>query len=258
MRPPELDRIQRWMQSAIVAGGEPSARGARQRILPSATMSPEERLGVYRGMYVARLNEVLRADYPAVAELLGDELFDEMAQMYVREHPSRSYTLNDFGAALPGFLKRLEGLPSAGYAHDLASFEFAQASVFDERETPPLTREAIAAVAEQDWPRARLEPVAALRILDMAYPVQEFIRARNRAAEGTRPARRRRRTRLAVYRRNYSVTWIELSAAGHAVLLALAGGRTLGEAVAGVRDPAAVFSMFQEWMTEGLFQSVTI
>lgn len=254
----ELEKIQRWMQTAIIAAEEPSASRTRRMIRASATMTPEDRLDVYRGMYVARLNEALRADYPALAELLGSDLFDELTSMYVREHPSRSYTLNGLGAALPGFLARLEGLPSPGFARDLARFELTQAQVFDEEETEPLTPDAVAAVTAEAWPEARLRPVAAFRLLELEYPVHLYVEAVKREAGGPRPVRRRKQTRLAVFRRNYAVTWIELSKPAFGVLRGLAEEQPLGEALGRIRDDGAVFRMFQQWMTAGIFQSISV
>lgn len=256
MRRPDLAKIQRWMQEAIVAGEEPDAARTRRMVRPSATMAPEERLGVYRGMYLARLNEALRTDFPALAQFLGDELFDELVAIYVREHPSRSYTLNDLGAELPRFLDRLDGLPSPGYARDLARFELAQAHVFDEAETEAMSTEDVAAVPDAAWAGARLAPIAALRLLELDYPVQLYVEAMKR--EGPRPPRRRRRTRLVVFRRNYSVTWMELGKPAFGVLGELASGAPLGTALRLIRDDDTAFTMFQRWMTEGLFRTVTV
>lgn len=254
----ELEKIQRWMQTAIIAEPEPSAARTRRMIRPSATMAPEERLDVYRGMYLARLNEALRQDYPALAELLGADLFGELVAMYVQQHPSRSYTLNDLGAALPGFLARLEGLPSPGYSRDLARFELALAQVFDEAETEPMTPQAVAAIPEVAWERARLTPVAAFRLLDLDYPVHIHVEAMRQDAGAPRPVRRRKRTRLVVFRRNYSVTWIELSKPAFGVLGELAAGQPLGIALRRVRDDGTLFPVFRQWMTEGLFQAVAV
>ena len=44
-------------------------------ILPSRTLQPEERLAIYQGMYLLRMEEALETDYPALKHFLGDEAF---------------------------------------------------------------------------------------------------------------------------------------------------------------------------------------
>jgi hypothetical protein len=241
------------MQSAIVAPVDPPAAQVRRRILPSAAMSPEERLAVYRGAYDARLAEALEADFPALANLLGPSLFAELCSLYIREHPSRSYTLNDLGGNLPGFLARLDGLRRPEFARDLAQLEWTTQVVFHEVETPALKPEEVAAVPPDAWPRAKLAMITALRLVELGHPVHLY-------ADAVREGRalvpgRRRRTRLAVFRRDYSVRWMELEPPAFRVLSALAGGARVADAVRGVRG-SRVFDWFSRWSGEGLFHSV--
>ena len=84
-RPPPLDRLQRWMQAVVVHPGDvetalqsPSARREIARadvdavILPSRTLTPAERVGVYHDMYLLRMEEALATDYPGLEHFLGD------------------------------------------------------------------------------------------------------------------------------------------------------------------------------------------
>src|ERR1700682_478706 len=110
-----LARTQRWMQAFIVAPGEMDedalraeavqseipADEALKLVLRSDTLTPLERVGIYRGMYLARLVEALESDYPGVRHFLGEEGFYDLASRYVDAHPSRSYTLNRLGDHLP-------------------------------------------------------------------------------------------------------------------------------------------------------------
>ncbi|NQZ09978.1 MAG: putative DNA-binding domain-containing protein [Algicola sp.] len=64
------------------------------------------RLNIYANGYTARLLECMRADYPGLCCLLGDELFDTFARAYIMETPSKSYTLFDLGQGFAAFLLR--------------------------------------------------------------------------------------------------------------------------------------------------------
>ncbi len=115
---PDLRALERWVQAVIVHPGtvddairDRSAtrhvprREAERTILPSRTMAPLERLAVYQGMYPLRMHDALAADYPGLKAFLGDHLFEHFAADYVAVHPSRSYTLNRLGDAVPAFVR---------------------------------------------------------------------------------------------------------------------------------------------------------
>ena len=142
-----LPRLQRWMQAVV----EHRARRGRRRfagrraelsrtrsarVIPSKTLTPVERVGVYQGMYLLRMVEALQGDYPAVAHLLGDD-DAELVTAYAAAHPSVSYTLQSLRPALPEFLRasrRSAGKPSSPTSR---ASELAVTEVFDAPESPP-------------------------------------------------------------------------------------------------------------------------
>ncbi|MBM3734437.1 MAG: DUF2063 domain-containing protein [Acidobacteria bacterium] len=237
------------MQAVILEPGPCGDAKARRIVRPSAAMTPGERLEVYRGMYGARLAEALEADFPMLAGLLGEELFAEFASLYICEHPSRSYTLNDLGRNVPALLAKLDGLPSPALSVDLARFELTVSEVFDEEESPRLTTDQLAAVDPESWGVARLRPIRAFRLLELGYPVHLYKQ---------RPSKRARRTWLAVYRRDYAVTWHSLTRPAYGVLSRLAEGEPIGAVLAGIRNRDRVFAWFQEWNQEGFFEAIEV
>lgn len=216
-----LEGLQSWMQGCIVR--DEGLDAAARWIKPSARMAPAERLDIYRGMYEARLVEALRVDYPALERFLGEEIFGELAEMYVRAHPSRSYTLNRLGDGLPGFVEKVEGLRQPGFVRALAELELAETMVFDG------------------------EP-GAIQVVELAYPAHVYMEAVR--GGGALPAMRPRRTRLAVYRRGYAVCFLELRARPFAVL----SGLLRGEGLAALEraSEAEIFGWFREWSEAGM------
>src|SRR5439155_9859364 len=177
-----LARVQRWMQDVVVHPGpvdEAIAAAAGQLpperlpevVLPSRSLAPSERVGIYQGMYLLRMEEALESDYPALKRFLGPRGFRALVRDYVASFPSRSYTLNRLGDHLPEFVLRAGGLRHRAFGHDLARLELALTQVFDEAETPPIRPEAVAAVPVDQWPSARLRPIAAFRLLALRHPV---------------------------------------------------------------------------------------
>jgi hypothetical protein len=273
---PELGRLQRWLQEVVVHPGSieqaiaspeaereiPSERLA-EVVLPSHSLTSAERVGVYHGMYLMRMEEALAADYPVIRYFLGDQTFYELVREYVQRHPSRSYTLNRLGDQLPQFFVDETDWPQAEFLHELARLELAMTEVFDEQESPVLSGEELATVPPEAWEHARLRPVAALRLLQLKYSVVPHLEAYHQ--DRPSPSPRRRATWVAVYRRDYSVLRLELSRAEYELLRSLADGVPLGEALAtaaadrkSARQQAQVFRWFRTWVAEGLFTGVDV
>jgi len=270
-----LVELQRWMQGVVVhpssvdeavaeaeQGGGP---GVEQVILPSRTLLPVERVGIYHGMYLLRMLEALEADYPALAHFLGHERFRDLVHGYVQAFPSRCYTLNRLGDHLPEYLGDAPDVPRRAFCQDLARLELAVTEAFDAPETPPLDEAAIAQVAPDAWDRARLVPVASLRLLALRYPASEYLET-VRSDDHDHPKARLKNNWVAVYRRDYAVRRLLLERGAFHLLGDLAAGQPLGAALAaavargGRRGPGEerLFAWFRQWMTAGIFQKVEL
>jgi hypothetical protein len=275
---PPLDRLQRWMQAAVVHPGDieaaltsPSARKEIARadveavILPSATLTPAQRVGVYQNMYLLRMEEALATDYPGLKHFLGDDGFFSLVRDYVQVHPSRSYTLNRLGDRLPDFVAVAPDVRRRDFCHDLARVERALSQVFDAPETKALSADEIDAVPPDAWENARLTPIAAFRLLALRYPASAYLDTLDDEQHRHPPARRRD-SYVAVYRREYSVYRHDLTRMAHDLLADLAAGQALGKAVAAALkrggrkrpQPDDLFRWFRQWVAGGVFQRVEL
>jgi hypothetical protein len=269
-----LGGLQRWLQAVIVhpgtadealAGREAAALVPPGRtdsvVRPSASLTAAERVGVYHDMYLTRMREALESDYPGLARFLGPEAWERLVAAYVQVHPSRGYTLNALGRGLPDFV-RTARVPRPAFCRDLARLEWAVAEVFDAPETLPLTEADLAAVAPGEWERARLVPVAALRLAVLDHDAGAHLDAL-RDGRSRRPPVRRRMTRVVVYRRSYAVFRREQDPVAFALLVDLVDGLAVGPAVARAlaRRRARLraddaFRLFRDWASMGLFRAV--
>ena len=273
---PGLARTQRWMQSVImhpgsdeeavaseVAQGVIPAREFPQVVLPSKSLNSFERLGIYRQMYLARLREALENDFLGVAHFLSNEAFIELVAGYIRAFPSRSYTLNRLGDHFPEYIRSAPGILRRDFVYDLARLELALSQLFDARESPALTQEAIVAVPFEAWEKARLKPIEAFRLLSFQYPVSAYLQS---VREGTpHPSVRRKDKWMVAYRRDYRLWQLDLTKPAYELLQALASGLPLGEALKIVlarmrhtKREDKLFSWFREWVAQGLFQAVEL
>jgi hypothetical protein len=277
-----LGGLQRWLQAVIAAPG-PVKRALRSRdaarlvrpgrardvVLPSATLSADERVGVYHDMYLPRMLEALESDYPGLAHYLGEPAWERLVRGYVDLHPSRSYSLNELGRRLPEFVRRAR-VPRPAFCSDLARLEWAVAEVFDAAETKPLGEADFAARSPSEWQRARLVPVPAVRLLSLEWNAFDWLSSfredsSRRVSAHRHPAIEKRRSFVVVYRRDYAVKRREQDAAAFALLSDLVAGEAVGRAVgralarrgaARLLGPDAAFRHFRDWASMGLFQAI--
>jgi hypothetical protein len=230
----ELERIQAWMQGAVLAGGAaPEHAGAV--VAPSPTLAPVERVAIYARGYRARLMEMLRGEFPALRRFTGDTVFDLFASSYIARHPSTRPSLFDFGAGFAGHLAASAppeaaepGSPLAIPAQ-LARLERARSEALRaagvEAQVLPVTADCALV------PGARLAVPGAVRLLRLAFDFQPLFACGDDGGPGAMPEARE--TRLAVSRSRWHVRMTLLDERRFRFLEALPGaGGTVHAAAA--------------------------
>ena len=201
-------------------------RGRRDPALARRS-TPAQRVGIYHGMYLLRMEEALATDYPAPQALPGRRrLLRARARTTCRSIPSRSYSLNRLGDHLPGVRARRR--PACGAATSAptsrGSSSRVGAGVRRARDEGARRADVIARSRPRPGRRAVLAPIAAFRLLALRYPANAYLRVAERR-RSTRIRRRGARTRTSrCYRRDYAVYRHDLTRAAHDLLADLARG----------------------------------
>ena len=285
--PAELVRLQRWLQAAIVepvmvepAIVEPagparavSAERVEDVVTASATQSAAERLAIYQRSYLARLLECLRAVFPALRHALGETLFERFATDYLVRHPPASYTLARLAGGFPSYLAdtrpdaarpAAERAPWADFLVELATLELVFQEVYDgegvEAAVAPPVDELVA-LPPGALLAARFVPAPSLRLFELGFATHAYLAAVRRGEDPPLPAPRP--TPLAVARHRWRVRFHPLFAQQHALLAALDGSRTLGEAMTAAAlpawdpiDPAVLRGWLRCWLEASFFARV--
>lgn len=262
-----LAPLQEWMQGVVTHPGDVYEAAAEAQlavdtvILPSASLQPIQRVGIYHGMYMLRMIEALAIDYSALAHFLGEEAFEKLVRAYVQRFPSRSYTLNRLGDSLPEFIAT-STVKRRVFLRDLARLELAMTEVFDETEAEPLPGDAIASIAPDRIADARIVPIPALRLLALDYDANEAFQAWRDERHIT-PTRRK--SWVAVHRCDYGVYRMPLAREAFTFLESLTAGSTIGEAIAAFHrrfkrlpEQNDLFTWFRDWSAAGLFAAIEV
>lgn len=209
-------------------------------IAPNEKLSAFERLEVYNRQYWFRLFEALDSDFPALIKLIGNGHFRRLAEAYLTECPSISYTLRDLGSRLPQWLEanseHAGDFPQA--AVDIARLEWAYVEAFDAAELPPATPEQLQQAGEEG--KIRLQPH--IRFVELHTAIDEFTAKAHDYTFMRRDKQHRRFKRdrfkrlpetftVAVYRMHDQVAQLPLEPEAVTLLKSLIEGKPLGDAL---------------------------
>jgi hypothetical protein len=283
----ELARIQQWMQAVITHPAGVPAGLQSSEAYRALDVSPEqvesvidrsqaqtsiERLSVYANAYFARLLEVLAAEFPALVFALGENLFQEFALGYLREHPSRSCTLADLGSSFPEYLAKTRppretgGPDWADFLIDLATLERTYSEVFDGAGAEGqqlLQSDELRSLDAKQFLKLRFVPVPCLRLLSLRFPVHEYASAVRKQEHPDLPAPAP--TWLAVTRRDYVVRRAAVSSPEFAALGVLVDGGDVAASLEAAQAHwigdvesliPAVRGWFYNWSAARYFQGI--
>ncbi len=234
-----VDTTGRWNGRAM---GEVAAAF----IAPNDRLTAFERLEIYNRQYWFRLQSAFHEDFPALRAVVGPERFEALMNAYLEAHPSRSFTLRNLGSKLAAWLAENSQYAGrrAALAFDVVRVEWACIEAFDNAERRPLNAQEVSSV--NGGSHLFLQPH--VQLLELSYPADKLVlalhqRQRREASEaGTRPELdeeedsaplrlRKRPTRLAVHRADFSLYYKRLSASEYRTLSALREGQNLAEAL---------------------------
>jgi hypothetical protein len=255
------------MQSVVTHPGdvhdaaEAAAIDVGSVVLPSKTLQPIQRVGIYHSMYLLRMIEALEIDYAALARFIGAHAFGHLVSDYVQRFPSRSWTLNRLGDHLPEFIAG-STLKRRAFLADLARLELAMTHVFEEAEAAPLPADAIASVPPDQIEALRFTAIPGLRLLEFGYHVNDAFQSW-REEQTVKPLRGK--SWLAIHRRDYAVFRMPLSKEAFSFLTALVSGETIGSAIMMFRrrfrrlpEQQELFTWFRDWSAAGLFAAIEV
>jgi hypothetical protein len=262
-----LAPLQEWMQAVVTHpsdvydAADAAAIAVDDVILPSQSLHAIQRIGIYHGMYMLRMIEALTVDYAALAQFLGEHAFEHLVRDYVQQFPSRSYTFNRLGDSLPEYIAS-STWKRRTFLRDLAKLELAMTQVFDEAEAEPLPANAIASIAPEEVADARIIPIPALRLIALDYDANEAFQA-FREERPMKP--RRRKSWVAVHRRDYGVYSMPLTREAYVLLESLAARETIGSAIETFHrrfrrfpEQSELFTWFRDWSAAGLFTAIEV
>jgi hypothetical protein len=255
----ELRELQRELQRELL--GERSA--VSEAIVEAPPLSVEARLGIYRHAYRARLTEALDEIYPILHQILGDETFASMAELFIETHPSVHRSIRWYGSELADFLAAQPPFAGEPALAEVARFEWTLSEVFDAPEAPPLDRAALSSLDPGVWAALEFRFHPSVRRLALWW---NAVAVWQRMSEGEEPPAPEASSALVpwlLWRQNFKNYFRSLDAAEEAALQAALAGRPFGEIcgelgafLAEEEIPRRAATLVAGWLDSGIIVAI--
>ena len=238
------------------------------------------RLRVYRNGFLRACVEALRANYPSVERLVGEERFPALARPYVETHPPRAASLVEYGESFPRYIDDTRQVHGLDYLVSFAALDrawtevhfaeddpeedassdgpFRGAGLRSSRESPSAVRVRAASDAGMsrvaDPPAGVPDDAEALmnlcgrlsprvRLVSLAHRALDvWSRLRHRGLE-RRAEMPRTPQRVLIWRSGAEILYRDLALPEHAFIAGVAAGRPFGEAAGAALDVDPEFDL---------------
>lgn len=190
-----------------------------------------QRLQIYRNNVFICLTEALAAVYPVLKSLVGEEFFNHVAYQYVRQQPSSSGDLHDFGQTFADFITTIPTASHLPYLSEVAQMEWAYHWVFHAADCSPIDLTALATIPPSKYHAVVFKLHPASQLLAFHFPVLRIWQfCQTSPNDGETVNLDAGGCKVLVIRRQLEVELAPLSEGEFALLAALAKGQVFGEA----------------------------
>lgn len=191
-------------------------------------ISAKDRIAIYRNNVFSNYREALKAVYPVVERLVGEQFFRQTADYYISAYPSLSGDLNEYGANFSNFLAAFEPVAQLTYLPDVAQLEWLMELVFHAADHVPMDLAKLATVPENKHGELRFILHPASQLFQSKFPVARIWQVNQPDWKGDCAVDLQiGGCQLLVYREGYSVAIKPVTKGEFAMLRGLAAGEDI-------------------------------
>lgn len=206
---------------------DPDAPTPDTVIDPQGRPAPK-RFNVYRNNVAFSLTDALRMAFPVILKLVGDDFFNAMAGVYLRQHPPTSSLMMHYGQDMPHFLKRFKPAEKLPYLSDVAQLELAMRASYHAADIKPIAPELLQTLPTEDLMISRFGIAPSAQLIRSRFPIFDIWRV-NMTADSTPPSPGGQA--ILITRVEYDPEPNLLPAGAATFIMSLKDGQTFGDAL---------------------------
>ena len=260
----QLAQLQHAFQDYVLEPGKP---GATPWVSTDGRADPEIQLSAYAFAYRARLKEVLANDYHALLMAVGNEQFNQLAEDYIDAHPSRYYSLRDFGRHLPefvfGMIQHHQRYPDKHWLYELALFEWTLGQAFDAPDNTTFGEQDMAMIPAELWSGLRFHIHPSVHRIDFEWNIPRMWQALTQDIPSQVTASREISSPWLVWREQLVTRFRSLQADEQRALDRLLAGDRFDEVCEALSTsmseddvPMHAAGMLKGWIAQGLISGI--
>ena len=125
-------------------------------IADGGLIDKQTRLNIYTNAYKLRLRGVIDTDHEILSYYLGDELFDQLVEGYINDHPSTHTSLRSYCENIPDYLKNNAPFNEHPVIAELARFEQTLLFAFDANDSSTSNIFDLDRLSVEEWPSIKI------------------------------------------------------------------------------------------------------
>jgi len=175
----DLKQLQEAFYDGIFDPSGNNITNASSYILNTEQLQESDRLSIYRGSILGGITTGLTNIYPVCVKLVGEKYFTHMVAGYLKNYPSNSPDIGNYGEYLPAYIADFKPAKTLIYLADVAQLEWLWHKAFNasnEHSTSlrchPLTE--LQNIQEHELPSIKFCPVSSANLLSSPYPIQQI------------------------------------------------------------------------------------
>lgn len=231
---------------------------------PSKTFV-KQRLAIYSEAYRLRLVDILKIDFPALYQWVGEKAFEKLGRSYLAHYPSRFFSARDFGCYMADFLAVTAPYSKNTFLAELAAFERTLSETIDTPNDTILTINDILAIPMERWAGMRLKLHSAVRIVPLSWNIpairHELITHNNKITR----RQAKQTTAWLIWRQHINVKYKELDSKENFTINAFTQNKTFEDICTGLMEwlteeetAPYIVQFLQQWIPEQIFSQVTL
>lgn len=163
----QLSEIQARFKAEMLS----PAGDALDDMFESGPITLDERLQLYRSNIIGSLTDVMKANYPIIETLVGEDFFKGCARHFIQQHPPEGGCLNNYGDGFADFLAGFEPANSLPYLPDVARYEWAKQAAYYAVDDEPLTAKDLSKIAPESLADLHLKLRGHVHLISSRYPL---------------------------------------------------------------------------------------
>jgi len=167
----DIESLQNDFISAIFGGDKAPAIS---HVMGDDILTAEQRFGIYKGSVHGILTQALGTIFPVCKELVGDEFFDRMCDIFIDKYPPKTSFFAEYGSDLPLFLSTFEHVKDIPYLVDVAHLEWSRQTVWHAQDAQNTDFSSLANLDENQQSKLVFQLSNNMHLIQSDYRIDEL------------------------------------------------------------------------------------